>query len=80
MKLNVIITGSTGMVGEGILHECLLHPDIEKILVINRHPCQVSNPKLSELIQNDFFDLTSIENQLVGYDACFYCLVLYLLK
>ena len=74
MKLNVIITGSTGMVGEGILHECLLHPDIEKVLVVNRHPCQVSNPKLSELIQNDFFDLTSIENQLVGYDACFYCL------
>jgi len=61
-----------------ILHECLLHPDIEKVLVVNRHPCQVSNPKLSELIQNDFFNLTSIENQLVGYDVCFYCLGFYI--
>jgi len=74
MKISVILTGSTGMVGEGVLHECLLHPDIEKVLVINRHPCQILNPKLSELIQTDFFDLTTIENLLVGYHACFYCL------
>jgi len=74
MKTNVIITGSTGMVGEGILHECLSHPDIEKILVINRRLCQVSDPKLSEIITSDLFDLTSIENQLAGYNACFYCL------
>jgi len=62
------------MVGEGVLHECLLHPDIEKVLVVNRHSCQISNSKLSEVIQSDFFDLSAIENLLVGYDACFYCL------
>ncbi|HEY5591882.1 MAG TPA: hypothetical protein VIK55_12795 [Paludibacter sp.] len=74
MKINVIITGSTGMVGEGVLHECLLHPDVEKILLVNRRPCGISNPKLSEIIHDNFFDLSHIENKLIGYDACFYCL------
>ena len=74
MKINVIITGSTGMVGEGVLHECLLHPDVEKILLINRRPCGISNPKLSEIIHNNFFNLSNIENKLIGYDTCFYCL------
>lgn len=74
MRINVIITGSTGMVGEGVLHECLFHPDIEKILVINRRPCGISSPKLNEIIHEDFFDLGPIEKQLVGYNACFYCL------
>lgn len=62
------------MVGEGVLHECLSHPDIEKILVINRRPCGISNSKLIEIIHGDFFNLSSIEYQLNGYDACFYCL------
>jgi hypothetical protein len=62
------------MVGEGVLHECLLHPDVEKILLVNRRPCGISNPKLSEIIHDNFFDLSHIENKLIGYDACFYCL------
>ena len=74
MKINVIITGSTGMVGEGILHECLLHPDIDKVLVINRRPCMIWHPKLTEIIYDNFFNLSPVENQLSGYDACFYCL------
>jgi uncharacterized protein YbjT (DUF2867 family) len=74
MKLNVVITGATGMVGEGVLHECLLHPDVEKILVINRKPCGISSPKLSEIIHNDFFDFSPIESSLIGYNACFFCL------
>lgn len=74
MKLNVIITGTTGMIGEGVLHECLLHPDIEKILVINRRPCGISSPKLSEIIHNDFFDFSPIESSLIGFNACFFCL------
>jgi len=74
MKIKVIITGSTGMVGEGVLHECLLHPDIEKVLVINRRPCNVVHPKLSEIIHDNFFALSEAEDQLYGYDACFYCL------
>jgi hypothetical protein len=74
MKINAIITGATGMVGEGVLHECLHHPDIEKILVVNRKPCGVTHPKLQEVIHSDFFDLTAIEKQLSGYNTCFFCL------
>ena len=62
------------MVGEGVLHECLQHPDIEQVLVINRKPGGVSHPKLRELIHTDFFNLTPIESQLTGYNACFFCL------
>jgi uncharacterized protein YbjT (DUF2867 family) len=73
-KVRAIITGATGMVGEGVLHECLLHPEVESVLVINRKPCGVSHPKLKEIIRNDFFDLSAIESQLTGYNACFFCL------
>jgi len=73
MKLNVIITGTTGMVGEGVLHECLRHPDVEKILVINRRPCGISSPKLIEIIHDDFFDFSPIESSLIGFNACFFC-------
>jgi uncharacterized protein YbjT (DUF2867 family) len=74
MKINLILTGVTGMVGEGVLKECLLHPDVETILVINRRPCGVTDPKVSEIIHEDFFDISPIENQLKGYNACFFCL------
>jgi hypothetical protein len=74
MKLNVIITGSTGMVGEGVLLECLDHPGVEEVLVVNRRPCGRSHPKLREIIHSDFFNLEPIEPQLAGYDACFFCL------
>lgn len=73
-KIRVIITGVTGMVGEGVLHECLLSPDVEKVLVVSRRPCGVSDPKLSELIVKDFFDLSAAETRVGGYDACFFCL------
>ncbi len=74
MKIKVIITGSTGMVGEGVLHECLNHPDVEKVLVINRRSVQITHPKLTEVIAKDLFDLSSVEDMLAGYDTCFYCL------
>ncbi len=74
MKIKVIITGATGMVGEGVLIECLNHPNVEQILTINRKPGGVSHPKLRELIHADFFDLAPIESQLSGYNACFFCL------
>lgn len=74
MKVKAIITGTTGMVGEGVLKECLLHPDVENVLVINRKPCGVSHPKLIEIIHNDFMDLTPIKDKLTGYNACFFCL------
>jgi hypothetical protein len=74
MKINAIITGVTGMVGEGVLMESLLHPDVERILVINRSPCGVTHPKLTEIIHINFFDLSPIAEQMKGYNACFFCL------
>jgi hypothetical protein len=74
MKIRAIITGTTGMVGEGVMHECLLHPDVEKVLIINRRPGGFSHPKLTEIIHTDFYNLTAIEQQLSGYNACFFCL------
>jgi uncharacterized protein YbjT (DUF2867 family) len=74
MKIRVIITGATGMVGEGVLHECLQSEAVEHILVINRKPCGIQHPKLREIIHADFFDLSAIQNQLTGYNACFFCL------
>jgi len=72
--IKVIITGTTGMVGEGVLLECLNHREVEKILVINRKPCGISDPKLHEIIHADFFDMEPLERQLAGFDACFFCL------
>ena len=74
MKIKAIITGVTGMVGEGVLMESLLHPDVEKVLVINRRPCGVTHPKLTEILHTDFFDISPISAQLKGYNACFFCL------
>lgn len=74
LKIRTIITGATGMVGEGVLHECLQHEDVEQVLVINRKPCGVSHLKLKEIIHTDFFDFSSIENQLSNFNACFFCL------
>lgn len=62
------------MVGEGVLHECLHHNDVEDVLVINRKPCGVQHLKLREIIHTDFFDLSPIANQLTDYNACFFCL------
>jgi len=62
------------MVGEGVLLECLNHLDTEQVLVINRKPGGVSHPKLREIIHKDFFDLQPIEQQLSGFNACFFCL------
>ena len=60
MPLKIIIIGATGMVGEGVLHECLLSPEIEKILVVTRKPSGTIHPKLSEIILADFFNPSSI--------------------
>jgi uncharacterized protein YbjT (DUF2867 family) len=74
MKIKAIVTGSTGMVGEGVLHECLQHPEVEKVLIINRRPSGMTHPKLTEVLHKDFYDLSAVEDQLKGYNACFFCL------
>jgi uncharacterized protein YbjT (DUF2867 family) len=74
MRIKAIVFGATGMVGEGVLIEALNHDAIESVLVIGRRPCLKTHPKLKELIHHDFFDYSDIEDQLQGYDACFFCL------
>ncbi|MFY0252547.1 NAD-dependent epimerase/dehydratase family protein [Chitinophaga sp. 30R24] len=73
MEIKVIITGATGLVGEGVLLACLEHPDVKEVLMINRRPYSIQHPKLKECIVPDFFNLDSIADQLTGYNACFYC-------
>jgi uncharacterized protein YbjT (DUF2867 family) len=73
MGLKIIITGATGMVGEGILLESLENPAVEKVLSVSRRPYNLKHPKLTELIVPDFFHLEKVEASLTGYDACFYC-------
>ena len=73
-KLKVIITGATGMIGEGVLYECLNHPEVEKVLVITRKSCGYSHPKLTEIIHDNFQDFSSIRDSLKGYNACYFCL------
>ena len=74
MEIKAIITGSTGMVGEGVLHECLQHPDVKEVLVINRRPGGVKHPKLKEIIHNNFHDMLPVAAQLHDYNACYFCL------
>jgi uncharacterized protein YbjT (DUF2867 family) len=74
MKINAIIFGATGMVGEGVLHESLNHVDVESVLVIGRRSCNVKHQKLKELIHADFFDYSTVEEHLKGYHACYFCL------
>ena len=62
------------MVGEGVLHECLLHNDVDEILIVNRKPSGISHPKLKEIVHKDFYDLSPIKDQLRNYNACFFCL------
>lgn len=74
MEINVIITGATGMVGKAVLLECLAHPAVKSVLVINRKSIELKHPKLKEVIHSDFFDLSPIQHELKGYNACFFCL------
>jgi len=74
MKIKCIIFGATGMVGEGILLQALKSEDVESVLVIGRRSCQVVHEKLKEIIHQDFFNYSTIEEQLTGYNACFFCL------
>ena len=73
MEIKVIITGATGMVGEGVLFECLKHPDVSQVLIVNRRSYNINHPKLKECIIPDFFNLDEFTAQLTGYNACFYC-------
>jgi uncharacterized protein YbjT (DUF2867 family) len=73
MGLKIIITGTTGMVGEGVMQRCLDNPNVEQVLAISRKPNGHSHPKLVELIHADFANLSAVAGQLLGFDACFFC-------
>lgn len=73
-KLNVIITGATGMIGEGVLYECINHQAIDKILVITRNPTGYKHPMLTEIIHQDLSDISSLAGQLKDYQACYFCM------
>ena len=73
MPQRIIITGATGMVGEGVLLTCLAQPDVETVLSVSRRPSGHTHPKLREVLVPDFFDLSTLTGQLTGYTACFFC-------
>lgn len=72
--MKVIVSGTTGMVGEGVLEECLRNPQVTAVVSFARKPFGKSHPKLKEIIHSDFFDIRPVAEQLQGYDACFFCL------
>lgn len=72
--MKVLLFGATGMVGQGVLRECLLDPDVESVLAIGRGTTGQQHAKLREILHEDFTDFSAIEGQLAGYDACFFCL------
>jgi uncharacterized protein YbjT (DUF2867 family) len=72
--MKVILFGATGMVGQGVLRECLLDADVETVLAVGRGPTGVQNAKLREIVHDNFLDFSVILSQFAGYDACFFCL------
>ena len=72
--MNVVIFGATGMVGKGVLLECLDDRRVDRVLLVSRQPADVGHQKLSEIIHKDFFDFSAIQSQFAGLDACFFCL------
>ena len=72
--MNVILFGGTGMVGQGVLRECVEDGGVERIVLVVRKPTGVASPKVVELVHEDFFDWSGVEEQFAGFDACFFCL------
>jgi len=72
--LNIIITGATGMVGEGVLHECLNSDKVASVLVVGRRSCGYQHAKLKEILHNDFFNISELKETLQAYDTCLFCL------
>src|ERR1700683_4847927 len=72
--MRVILFGATGMVGQGVLRECLLDAGVQSVLSVGRSPSGQRHEKLREIVRKDVADLAAIEDELRGYDACFFCL------
>jgi uncharacterized protein YbjT (DUF2867 family) len=72
--MDVVIFGATGMVGQGVLRECLGDPGVRRVLAVGRTPTGLRHPRLEELVRADLFDYADVEPRLAGFDACFFCL------
>ncbi len=72
--MKVIVTGATGMVGKGVLLECIDHESVSEVLSVGRNPLNIKHPKLRELIHKDFSNFSEVNSELKGYDACFFCM------
>src|ERR1700712_2124938 len=72
--MKIILFGATGMVGQGVLRECLIDPGVVSVLSVGRGPTGQVHPKLREIVHGDFTNFSTIESELTGYDACFFCL------
>ncbi|ULA64301.1 MAG: hypothetical protein LZF86_120022 [Nitrospira sp.] len=72
--MNILIFGATGMVGQGVLHECLTAPDVDQVMTVGRTPVEQTHSKLKQLVQADPMALDTCEQELQGFDACFFCL------
>lgn len=74
LAMKVILFGATGMVGQGVMRECLRDPEVTQLLTVGRHATGQKHPKLREIVAPDLYDLSRIESQLAGFDACFFTL------
>jgi uncharacterized protein YbjT (DUF2867 family) len=72
--VKIMLFGGTGMVGQGVLRECLRDPEVEQVLAVGRSPVPQQHARLRQLTPPDLFDLASLEGELGGFDACFFCL------
>lgn len=72
--MNIILFGATGMVGQGVLRECLAAADVDKVLTVGRTPTGQRHPKLRELVHAEMWDYANVEADLADYDACFFCI------
>jgi uncharacterized protein YbjT (DUF2867 family) len=72
--MNVLLFGATGMLGQGVLRECLLDGGVSQVVTIGRSPTGVSHPKAREIVHEDLWDYSAIQPQLRGFNACFFCL------
>jgi len=72
--MKVILFGATGMIGQGVLRECLLDPSVDCILSVGRSSAGIDHPKFREIVHRDLMRYSAIESQLAGFDACFFCL------
>ncbi|MEZ4295009.1 MAG: NAD(P)H-binding protein [Polyangiaceae bacterium] len=72
--MKILLLGATGMVGQGVLRECLADPRVTRVVIIGRTPLGQQHEKLQEILHKDFLDFTPLRAELTGFDACFFCL------